>query len=92
MYPLQSCSMTHTDLDIQMRAIVYASAPVRTVGQLRELIAWCDKHGVKDEGALDWGLGQVHIDITESANASWIADGDSPPKQERYDVLVSMRR
>ena len=84
--------MTNTELEIDMRAIVYASAPVRNVGQLRELIAWCDKHGVADTGSLDWGVGQVHIDITENAGAEWIADGDSIPPKERFDVLVSLKQ
>lgn len=77
-------------LEIEMRGIVYVSAPVRTVGHLRELIAWCDRHGVADEATLDWGVGQVHIDIAENASAEWISDGEAVYPEERYDVLVNM--
>jgi hypothetical protein len=76
-----------TPLNVDMRGIVYASAEVRTVGDLRALIDWCNTYGVRDAASLDWGTGVVHIDIIENAHAEWVSDGDSP--DERFDVVVS---
>jgi hypothetical protein len=75
-------------LSVHMTGVVFATAEVRTVGDLRELIQWCDEYDVRDEAQLDWGTGQVYIDIIDNGTAEWIEDGDSMPPNRHWDVLV----
>jgi len=78
-------------MKIEMTGVVFATAEVRTVGDLRELIQWCDEYDVRDEAQLDWGTGQVYIDIIDNGTAEWIEDGDSMPPNRHWDVLVHVQ-
>jgi len=80
-----------SDLQIDMRGIVFASAEVRTVGDLRELLNWCNTYGVHDESQLDWGVGVVHLDIIENGSAEWIEDGDTVPPDRHWNVIVDVQ-
>jgi hypothetical protein len=75
-------------LRIDMHGGIYASAEARNVGHLRELVKWCDEYNVRDDAALDWGVGVVHIDIVDNGPAEWTCDGDSI--EQRWNVVVDV--
>ena len=79
-----------SDMKVDLEAIVSAQCSPRTVGDLRKLIEWCDKHQVKDSALLDWGSGNVYVELTGAGSvpAEWIECGDHIPPKVMFDVLV----
>ena len=75
---------------MKMTAIVTIECKARTLGDLRELVQWCDKYRVSDKSELDWGSGSMFIDLsgTELLPAEWIECGDHIPPDHNYDVIV----
>jgi len=76
--------------DVKMTALVTIEASIRTLGELRELVKYCDEYEVNDECELDWGSGVVFIDMTRyGVPADWIECGDHLYPTIKHDVLVS---
>lgn len=75
--------------DIQVNGWATVNAPVRRVGDLRMLLSFLDEHSVPDEAEIDWGTGQVHVDLADLVG-EFIACGDHVPPESAYDVLLTM--
>lgn len=77
-------------MDIEMSGFVHAKAQVRTLGQLRQLVSWCDEHNVLDEVEVDWGTGYVYVVLTgdDAVPADWIECGNHLFNDRRYDFII----
>ncbi len=76
-------------MTIKMIATVTAECEVRTLGDLRKLIEWCDKYRISDGRELDWAAGKVYLDVADGASGvQWIECGDHIPPNHVHDVLV----
>lgn len=75
---------------VRLSGFVTAECDARNVGDLRELLKWCDKYDVGDDAGLDWGYGKVYVDVTgeTAVPASWIECGDHLVGDEHWDVLI----
>ena len=79
--------------DVEMTGWVAAKKEVRTLRDLRDLVAWCDKYAIPDEAVIDYsGSGPyLFVDFmgeAEVAKATWIECGDHPVGDEKWDVLI----
>ena len=82
---------------IEMTGWVAAKKEVRTLKDLRDLVAWADKYGVTDEAVIDYsGSGPyLYVDFigdAEVAKATWIECGDHLWGDEQWDVLIETHR
>jgi len=79
---------------IKVTGYACAEAKVRNVGDLRELVAWCDHHRVGGGAPIDWGRGEVFIDLTgdNPAEAEMIQCGDHIPPDDGWDVLINTHK
>lgn len=75
---------------IRVTAFATVDCEARTLGDLRKLVEWCDKHGLEDRLGLDWGAGFVYVEITgdTAVRAEMIECGDHIPPKFMFDVLV----
>lgn len=75
---------------VSMSGFVSAECEARNIGDLRELLKWCDKYGVSDDAGLDWGYGKVYVDVTgeTAVTADWIECGDHIPPTTKYDLII----
>lgn len=84
------------DKDIEMTGWVAAKKEVRTLKDLRDLVAWADTYKVKDESAVDLEpRGFVYLDFigdSEVASATWIECGDHLYGDEQFDILIETHR
>jgi hypothetical protein len=76
--------------EIKLSAYASADMEARTVGDLRELLKWCDEHHVADSVCIDWGAGRVYLELTGPGvvPAEWIECGDHIPPDAAYDILI----
>lgn len=76
--------------EVELSGYVSAKTSVRTVGDLRELVQWCDKYGVSDNTGVDWDAGTVWLLLTgdRDVSATWIECGDHMDPNRVYDILV----
>ena len=76
--------------EINLSAFASADMEARTVGDLRELLKWCDEHHVPDAVGIDWGSGRVYLELTGpgAVPAEWIECGDHIPPAVRFDIIV----
>ena len=79
-----------SDEMIKMTAFVSVECEARKLGDLRELIEWCNKYEVSDDCGLDWGAGKLYVELTgdKSVPAEWIECGDHIYPVVKYDYLV----
>jgi len=77
--------------EIEMSGFVTAQMKVRNVGDLRSLIRWLDKYKVSDRREVDWGSGNVYVELTGETPtvAEWIECGEHIPPDVGYDLLIS---
>jgi len=77
---------------VEMTGFVCASAEVRNLNDLRELISWCDKYHVRGDSPIDYGTnGRIYLDVlgtSDSVPATWIECGDHLVDDQRFDVLL----
>jgi hypothetical protein len=78
--------------EVKMYGYVVGETTVKTVGDLRELIEWCDKYRVPDSVGLDWasaGGGSLYLELSgENAPAVMIECGDHIPPDTAYNLLL----
>lgn len=77
---------------IEMTGWVTARKEVKTLQDLRDLVAWADKYNVDGKSVIDYGTGgYVYVDFmgeNEVAKSVWIECGDHLHGDEHWDVLV----
>ena len=77
---------------VEMTGWVSGKKEVRTLKDLRDLVAWADKYKLKDESVIDYGGGPyLYVDFmgeSEVAKATWIECGDHLVGDEKWDVLI----
>lgn len=77
---------------VEMTGWVSGKKEVRTLRDLRDLVAWADKHKLKDESVIDYGGGPyLYVDFmgeSELVKATWIECGDHLYGDEHWDVLI----
>jgi len=82
--------------EVKMYGYVVGETTVKTVGELRELIEWCNKYHVPDSVGLDWSNrldGLVYLELSgENAPAAMIECGDHIPPDARYDLLLETHK
>ena len=77
--------------DVEFTGWVSAKKEARTLKDLRDLTAWCDKHKIKDDAVLDYGGGPyIYVDFLggDQVKATWIECGEHLIGDERWDVLI----
>ena len=77
--------------DVEFTGWVSAKKEARTLKDLRDLTAWCDKHKIKDDAVLDYGGGPyIYVDFLggDQVKATWIECGDHLYGDEQWDVLI----
>jgi hypothetical protein len=76
-------------MSVKMIASVIGECEVRTVGDLRGFVEWCDTHSISDEKDLDWGSGKLYVELAGGdSEVDWIECGDHPPGIG-HDLLVA---
>lgn len=77
-------------MDIEMSGFIHAKAQVRTLGELRQLVSWCDEHKVPDAVEVDWGTGYVYVALTgdDAVPAYWIECGNHLFNDRKYDLII----
>lgn len=75
---------------VKVTAFATVDCEARTLGDLRELVKWCDEHDLPDRLGLDLGSGFVYVEITgdTAVRAEMIECGDHRPPKIMFDVLV----
>ena len=76
---------------VRLSGFVSAECDARSIGDLRELLKWCDKYGVSDDAGLDWGYGKLYVELTgdTAVSADWIECGDHMGDVRVYDVIIT---
>ena len=76
--------------NVELAGWVTAKREARTLKDLRDLVAWCDEHKIKDDAVLDYGGGCLYVDFLgdDQLKATWIECGDHRPGDEQWDVLI----
>ena len=78
--------------EVEMTGWVAAKMEARTLKDLRELVAWCNKYGVVDEAVLDYSSSgpYIYVDFlgSDQVKATWIECGEHLIGDERWDVLI----
>ena len=81
---------------VELLGFVSASKKIRTLKDLRDLVAWCDEYRVADTCEVDYGRdGNVFIDVLGSPDvvpATWIECGDHMLNDIHYDVLIETHK
>ena len=76
---------------VEMTGWVSAKKEVRTMKDLRDLVAWADTYKVRDEAVVERNFTHLFIDflgVPEDAKATWIECGDHFAGDEHWDVLI----
>lgn len=78
-------------MSVEMTGWVSAKKEVKTLKDLRDLVAWADKYKVSDEAIVERNFTHLFIDflgVPEDAKATWIECGDHLYGDEHWDVLI----
>jgi len=80
--------------NIKMIGYAAAEVQVRTVGDLRRLLDWCDAYSIHGDTVVDTGNGVLWVMLTgeNDVEAKWIECGDHIPPKNVYDVLIETHK
>ena len=76
---------------VKLSGFATAECQVRTVDDLRDLVAWCEKHAVPGDSIVDTGSDRVFIEVLGKASSVpgvWIECGDHLVDDLKYDILL----